>query len=41
MRRTDSTLAHSMQYIDGEFVLKFGEANKVLVDIKDDEDSKE
>lgn len=29
------------QFIDGEFVLKFGKANKILVDIEDDEDSKE
>lgn len=41
MRRTDSTLVHSMQHIDGEFVLKLGKANKVLVDIEDDEDSEE
>ena len=36
MRRTDSTLVY---LIDGEFVLKFGKANKILVDIEDDEDS--
>ena len=36
MRRTDSTLVYS---IDGEFVLKFDKANKILVDIEDDEDS--
>lgn len=41
MWRTDSTLVHSMQHIDGEFVLKFGKANNVLVDIEEDEDSKE
>lgn len=41
MRRADLTLVYSMQHIDGEFVLKFGEANKILVDIEDDEDSKE
>jgi len=41
MRRADSTLVHSMQHIDGEFVLKFGKANKALVGIEDDEDSKE
>lgn len=41
MRRTDSTLVPSMQHVDGEFVPKFGKANKVLVDIEGDEDSKE
>lgn len=41
MRRADSTLVYSMQHIDGEFVLKLGKVNKVLVDIEDDEDSKE
>ena len=37
MRRADSTLVYS---IDGEFVIKFGRANKILVDIEDDEYSK-
>ena len=36
MKRADSMLVYS---IDGEFVLKFDKANKILVDIEDNEDS--